>query len=81
MQCYVYRSRRKQQTYLFLPKRDDFTQVPSSLLKLFGEAEFSFEFELSSERKMVLAEASEVKRNIQENGFYLQLPPCEEKVC
>lgn len=81
MQCYVYRSRRKQQTYLFLPKRDDFTQVPPSLLKLFGEAEFSFEFELSSARKMVSAEASEVKRNIQENGFYLQLPPGEEKAC
>ncbi|TXH69878.1 MAG: YcgL domain-containing protein [Thiothrix sp.] len=81
MQCYVYRSRRKQQTYLFLPKRDDFTQVPASLLKLFGEAEFSFEFELSSGRKMVLAEASEVQRNIQENGFYLQLPPGEEKAC
>ena len=81
MQCYVYRSRRKQQTYLFLPQRDDFSQVPASLLKLFGEAEFSFEFELSSERKMVLAEASEVKRNIQENGFYLQLPPGEEKAC
>lgn len=81
MQCYVYRSRRKQQTYLFLPQRDDFSQIPVSLLKLFGEAEFSFEFELSSERKMVLAKASEVKRNIQENGFYLQLPPGEEQVC
>lgn len=81
MQCYVYRSRRKQQTYLFLPKRDDFSQVPASLLKLFGDAEFSFEFELSAERKMILAEASEVKRNIQENGFYLQLPPGDEQAC
>jgi hypothetical protein len=81
MQCYVYRSRRKQQTYLFLPKRDDFSQVPASLLKLFGDAEFSFEFELVAGRKMILAEASEVKRNIEENGFYLQLPPGEEKAC
>ena len=81
MQCYVYRSRLKQQTYLFLPKRDDFSQVPASLLKLFGDAEFSFEFALSAEKKMVLAEASEVQRNIRENGFYLQLPPGEEKAC
>ena len=81
MQCYVYRSRRKQQTYLFLPKLDDFSQVPASLLKLFGDAEFSFEFELYAEKKMILAEASEVKRNIQENGFYLQLPPGDEKAC
>ena len=81
MQCYVYRSRRKQHTYLFLPKRDDFSQVPASLLKLFGTAEFSFEFDLAADRKLVLAESSEVRRNIQENGFYLQLPPSEDRYC
>ena len=81
MQCYVYRSRRKQQTYLFLPKRDDFSQVPASLLQLFGDAEFSFELALSAEKKIVLAGASGVQRQIQENGFYLQLPRGEEKAC
>lgn len=81
MQCYVYRSQRKQQTYLFLPRQDDFSEVPESLLKLFGEAEFSFEFELTATRKLVMADATEVLRNINENGFFLQLPPGDETRC
>lgn len=81
MQCYVYRSQRKQQTYLFLPRQDDFSEVPESLLKLFGEAEFTFEFELTATRKLVMADATEVLRNINENGFFLQLPPGDETRC
>lgn len=79
MQCFIYRSKKKQNTYLFLPKQDDFSDVPESLLKLFGEAEFSFHFELEPERKLVLADAQEVIRNIADNGFFLQLPPGDEK--
>lgn len=78
MQCYVYRSTRKQKTFLFLPRQDDFSEVPESLLGLFGEAEFSFQFELTEERELILADAAEVVRNIKENGFFLQLPLGDE---
>ncbi len=81
MQCYVYRSKRKQQTYLFLPEPDNFSGVPESLVTLFGKAEFSFEFELTAERKLVMADAAEVLRNISENGYFLQLPPGDEMRC
>ncbi len=81
MQCFVYRSKRKQQTYLFLPEQNNFTEVPESLVTLFGEAEFSFEFELTAERKLVMADAAEVLRNISENGYFLQLPPGDEMRC
>lgn len=75
MQCYVYRSKHRHQTYLFLPKADDFSEVPESLTKLLGETEFSFRFELTETRQLILADAAEVLRNINENGFFLQLPP------
>lgn len=79
MQCYVYRSRRKPGSFLFLPEKDVFTRVPEVLLKIFGEPEFSFAFDLTPERSLVLkAEATEVMRVIGENGFFLQLPPREE---
>ena len=81
MQCYVYRSKRKQKTYLFIPRQGDFSEVPESLVKLFGEAEFSFDFELTATRKLVMADAAEVLRNINENGFFLQLPPGDEMRC
>jgi hypothetical protein len=82
MQCYVYRSRRKQGSFLFLPERDNFTQVPEVLLKIFGEPEFSFDFDLSVERTlMIKADSSEIRRLIGENGFFLQLPPSEDLSC
>lgn len=79
MQCYVYRSRRKPGSFLFLPEKDAFGQVPEVLMKIFGEPEFSFEFDLTPERTLMLkAEAREVMRVIGENGFFLQLPPNED---
>jgi hypothetical protein len=82
MQCYVYRSRRKQGSFLFLPEKDNFTRVPEVLLKIFGEPEFSFDFDLSVERTlMIKADSSEIRRLIGENGFFLQLPPSEDLPC
>lgn len=80
MQCHVYRSRRKPGSFLFVPEKDDFSRLPEILLNIFGEPEFSFTFDLSPERRLVIkAEAGEVMRVIRENGFYLQLPPNEEQ--
>lgn len=82
MQCYVYRSRRKPGSFLFLPIKDEFNRVPETLLKIFGTPEFSFEFELSPDRSLVIkADPQEMIRVIKENGFYLQLPPSEEFMC
>lgn len=82
MQCYVYRSRRKPGSFLFLPEKDNFARVPEVLMTIFGTPEFSFDFELNAERKLVLKlEAPEIRRVMQENGFFLQLPPNEEKTC
>ncbi len=80
MRCFIYRSTKKHNTYLFLPKKDDFSEVPDTLMKLFGEAEYSFDFDLNPGKKLVMAEAAEVLRNISENGFFLQLPPGDSKL-
>ena len=82
MQCYVYRSRRKPGSFLFLLIKDEFNRVAETLLKIFGTPEFSFEFELSPARNLVIkADPQEMLKVIQENGFYLQLPPAEEFKC
>lgn len=78
MQCFVYRSRRQPGMYLFLPQADDFSQVPESLLKLFGQPELSFEFELKTGRKLMRADANDVSQHLRDNGFFLQMPPGRE---
>jgi len=37
--------------------------------------DFSFEFDLSKDRKLVRAESEEVLRIMKENGYFLQMPP------
>ncbi len=75
MNCFVYRSNHKAGMYLYLVEKDNFENVPESLLKLLGDVDFSFEFDLSKDRKLVKAEAIEVVRIMQENGYFLQMPP------
>ncbi|MCL4165727.1 UNVERIFIED_CONTAM: hypothetical protein GTU68_053042 [Idotea baltica] len=80
MNCYVYRSNKKQGMYLYLIEKDDFSDVPESLMKLLGEVVFSFEFDLSKDRKLVKEESEEVLRIMKENGYFLQMPPAKNEI-
>ncbi len=73
MYCHIYRSSRKVDTYLYLADKDDFSIVPKSLLSLFGDAEFSFSFELSMDKKLARENAAEVLDNLRSQGYHLQL--------
>ncbi len=75
MNCFVYRSQKKSGMYLYLIKKGDFADVPKALMKLLGELTFSFEFDLSEDRKLVREESKEVIRIMQESGYFLQMPP------
>ena len=75
MNCFVYRSVKQSGMYLYLIEKDNFSAVPESLLKMLGDISFSFEFDLSVERKLVRAESEEVIRLMNENGYFLQMPP------
>jgi len=77
MNCFVYRSNKKSGMFLYLSHKDNFSCVPDSLLTLLGEVTYSFEFDLSEERKLVKAESKEVMRVMNENGFFLQMPPAK----
>lgn len=71
--CYIYRSERKADTYLYLLEKDDFSVVPEALMKVFGEAEFSFEFDLTPDRRLAKEDSREVYNNLQQQGFHLQM--------
>ena len=73
MLCHIYRSNLKLDTYLYLLAKDDFSVVPQALLKVFGQPEFSFSFELTAERQLAKEDPAEVLLNLQQNGYHLQL--------
>jgi hypothetical protein len=74
MRCAIYKSLRKQDTYLYVTIRDDFSRVPEALLKLLGEPVHVMDLDLSPERRLAQEDTAEVLRNLQERGWHLQMP-------
>jgi uncharacterized protein YcgL (UPF0745 family) len=75
MQCFIYKSLKKSELYLYLEKKDDFTKVPEALLKSFGKVEFVMDLELSSDRKLAREDINKVLASLKEKGFFVQIPP------
>jgi uncharacterized protein YcgL (UPF0745 family) len=73
MLCHIYRSNLKLDTYLYLIDKDDFSAVPQELLRVFGQPEFSFSFDLTEERELAREDAAEVIENLSTQGYHLQL--------
>lgn len=71
--CHIYRSSRKADTYLYVLEKDDFSEVPEELMTVFGEPEFSFSFNLTSDRQLAKEDSAEVLANLKEKGYHLQL--------
>ncbi|WP_133408599.1 YcgL domain-containing protein [Parashewanella tropica] len=80
MICAVYKSSVKPETYLYVPKNGDFSQVPEPLLKMFGTPIFVMALPFVKVEKLALADIDTVKNDIEEKGFYLQLPPPTENL-
>jgi uncharacterized protein YcgL (UPF0745 family) len=78
MLCSVYKSAKKAQTYLFINKRDDFSEVPEALMKMFGKPELVTVLNLATKDKLGFADLTKVKESLAEQGYYLQITPKEE---
>jgi len=75
MQCYIYKSLKKDELYLYLQKKDDFSSIPEPLLNSFGKIEFVMELDISPERKLAREDVSKVLNSLQDKGFFVQMPP------
>ena len=75
MLCVIYRSPNRDQTYLFIEKKDDFSRVPEELLKSFGKPAFSMLINLANRDKLANADIEKVKQELIDAGYYLQFPP------
>ncbi len=75
MQCFVYRSQRKADTYVYLRERDAFGLLPPPIAQSLGPFHFVIELALSPERKLAREDVNTVLANLAGPGFHLQLPP------
>ena len=75
--CWIYKDRRRGETYLYLAERDGFDAAPQALLDAMGELEFVMELKLSPARKLAHARAEDVLCALTDRGYYVQLPPVD----
>ena len=75
MICFIYRSPKKSEMYLYTLKRDDFTNIPQPLIKVFGPPEFSMVINLEKRDSLARVDIKLVKQHLLEDGYYLQMPP------
>ncbi|MGO4742118.1 YcgL domain-containing protein [Serratia quinivorans] len=75
MLCVIYRSAKRDQTYLYVEKKDDFSRVPEDLMKSFGTPQLAMVLSLDGREKLASADIEKVKEALKEEGFYLQVPP------
>ena len=74
MLCSIYKSLKKDNTYLYINKKDDFADVPAELMSTFGKPQFVMVIKLEG-RTLALANVEKVKEALRTVGFYLQVPP------
>lgn len=80
MLCAIYKSPKKAGMYLYVAKRDDFSGVPQALREMFGKPQFVMLFNLEGDKPLVRADKAEVLAKIENDGFYLQMPPPSENL-
>lgn len=78
MLCAIYKSSKKADTYLYIPKRDNFEDIPKALLDTFGKPIFVTLLALNKKPKVAGKPSKELQEILESKGFYLQLPPKTE---
>lgn len=73
--CWIYKSPRKPEMYLYLADPEGFETLPGPLKARFGTPELVMQLSLHPQRRLARAETFEVLAALRSQGFYLQLPP------
>lgn len=73
--CDIYKGSKKSEMYLYVPKTIGLKKVPEMLLTRFGELELVMNLLLTESQKLARVDTSSVITALQEQGYFLQMPP------
>jgi uncharacterized protein YcgL (UPF0745 family) len=73
--CFVYRSGKRDDTYLFLPLGQKFDDLDEALRAAFGEPVPVMKLDVNADTRLAQADAGQVLKAFEEQGYFLQLPP------
>jgi uncharacterized protein YcgL (UPF0745 family) len=73
--CWIYKSPKKDEMYLYLAEEAGFDPVPEPLMERFGKPVLVMELALHEGRTLAREDVIKVMRNLSERGYHLQMPP------
>lgn len=73
--CFVYRSGKREDTYLYLPLGQDFADLPKALRQAFGEPVPVMKLDIEVDTRLAQADVARVLQAFEIDGYFLQLPP------
>ena len=74
MNCIVYKSLVKDETYVFVESEDSLQELPDELTRVMGKTEKVMELTLTADRQLARCRGQDVINSIREQGFHLQMP-------
>lgn len=77
--CEIFKSPKHEGMYIYVKKSEGLTRIPEVLLERFGQPQSAMVILLTPDKKLVRADVAKVRANIEEKGFYLQLPPPKDE--
>ena len=69
--CDVYKTRKKDEMYLYVSRTDGLERVPDALKEQFGKPELALTMMLSADKRLGRAKAEDVMKALDEQGFYI----------
>ena len=76
--CEIFKSSRKDEMYLYVDKRKGMETMPEALMETFGKPVPVLTMMLTADKPLARVKAADVMAAIEEQGFYLQMPPAKE---
>lgn len=61
--------------YLYVHENTQLEDLPEDLMKLVKQLTHVMDLELSEERKLARVDVNEVIKALEENGYFIQMPP------
>jgi hypothetical protein len=74
----VYKSTKRDEMYVYVPKADGLKKLPEALLHIFGPPQHVMDIPLKPNRDLARVDGEKLRAEIAEKGFYLQMPPPKE---
>ena len=76
--CAIYKTAKRDGLYLYVKQQGDFSDVPVEVMQQFPVPEHVFDLELSADRPLAREDVLVVIKNLNSQGFHLQMPPKNE---